>query len=74
MSDYKITESPTLENGVFQDRRIAIDRRALLNLDVVINNDRRNYRERRNWRNFALKKDWWLHVNYVDKDILVAME
>ena len=74
MRDHELTESSVPKKDVFQDRRTALDRRALLNMDAVVDDDRRSYHERRNWRNFALKKDWWLHVKYVEKDILVLKE
>ncbi len=56
-------------NSVFEDRRVELDRRALLNFDQVCSDDQRNYRDRRNWRNqFQKHEEWWLYVNYVDKD------
>ena len=65
MTYYQIKQS----NGVFKDRRVELDRRALLNFDETCDPDRRNYRDRRNWRSqFHKHEEWWLHVNYVDKD------
>jgi hypothetical protein len=69
-NDYIETIAP--RENIFEDRRIGIDRRALLNMDAVVNDDRRNYHDRRDWRNFVVKRDWWLHVNYVESDLMLV--